>query len=221
VAMESVHFLFNYRRLSNRRSGTSIGGPRGTLNAACGGCAATSPSRSNSRRRRTALESRGSSAYGRLFTADELTSLRPYAARGPAFVAVPQASASGPPSVCSCCVPRARTCVAFGVECLVNCEDDVAVFERGSGCVDGLLEGGGDVADDEGSLALAFVNPRGGLAAVGRVADDGVVLYWLAVRRPVEAERTLTVIDPFLCVGTVEADQRSRIGCCARRGARR
>lgn len=72
------------------------------------------------------------------------------------------------------------------------------------------LEGGGDVADDEGSLALAFVNPRGGLAAVGRVADDGVVLYWLAVRRPVEAERTLTVIDPFLCVGTVEADQRSR-----------
>jgi len=115
--------------------------PRGTLNAACGGCAATSPSRSNSRRRRTALESRGSSAYGRLFTADELTSLRPYAARGPAFVAVPQASASGPPSVCSCCVPRARTCVAFGVECLVNCEDDVAVFERGSGCVDGLLEG--------------------------------------------------------------------------------
>ena len=101
--------------------------------------AATSPSRSNSRRRRTALESRGSSAYGRLFTADELTSLRPYAARGPAFVAVPQASASGPPSVCSCCVPRARTCVAFGVECLVNCEDDVAVFERGSGCVDGLL----------------------------------------------------------------------------------
>jgi len=141
VAMESVHFLFNYRRLSNRRSGTSIGGPRGTLNAACGGCAATSPSRSNSRRRRTALESRGSSAYGRLFTADELTSLRPYAARGPAFVAVPQASASGPPSVCSCCVPRARTCVAFGVECLVNCEDDVAVFERGSGCVDGLLEG--------------------------------------------------------------------------------
>jgi len=83
------------------------------------------------------------------------------------------------------------------------------------------LEGGGDVADDEGSLALAFVNPRGGLAAVGRVADDGVVLYWLAVRRPVEAERTLTVIDPFLCVGTVEADQRSRIGCCARRGARR
>jgi hypothetical protein len=87
------------------------------------------------------LESRGSSAYGRLFTADELTSLRPYAARGPAFVAVPQASASGPPSVCSCCVPRARTCVAFGVECLVNCEDDVAVFERGSGCVDGLLEG--------------------------------------------------------------------------------
>jgi len=41
--------------------------------------AATSPSRSNSRRRRTALESRGSSAYGRLFTADELTSLRPEA----------------------------------------------------------------------------------------------------------------------------------------------
>ena len=41
---------------------------------------------------------------------------------------------------------RAR--VAFGVECLVNCEDDVAVFERGSGCVDGSLEGGGDVADD-------------------------------------------------------------------------
>jgi hypothetical protein len=57
----------------------------------------------------------------------------------------------------------------------------------------------GHVADDEGSLALAFVNPRGGLAAVGCVADDGV-----------EAERTLTVIDPFLCVGTVEADhQRS------------
>ena len=118
-------------------------------------------------------------------------------------------------SPCVLAVYRAR--VAFGVECLVNCEDDVAVFERGSGCVDGSLEGGGDVADDEGSLALAFVNPRGGLAAVGRVADDGVVLYWLAVRRPVEAERTLTVIDPFLCVGTVEADQRSRIGCCARR----
>ena len=38
MAMESVHFLFNYRRLSNRRSGTSIGGPRGALNAACGGC---------------------------------------------------------------------------------------------------------------------------------------------------------------------------------------
>jgi hypothetical protein len=85
------------------------------------------------------LESRGSSAYGRLSTADELTSLRPYAARGPAFVAVPQASASGPPSVCSCCVPRARS-VRCGVP-FVNCEDDVAVFERGSGCVDGLLEG--------------------------------------------------------------------------------
>jgi hypothetical protein len=85
---------------------------------------------------------------------------------------------------CVLAVYRAR--VAFGVECLVNCEDDVAVFERGSGCVDGSLEGGGDVADDEGSLALAFINPRGGLAAVGRVADDGVVLYWLAVRMPVD-----------------------------------
>ena len=121
---------------------------------------------------------------------------------------------------CVLAVYRAR--VAFGVECLVNCEDDVAVFERGSGCVDGLLEGGEGMSPMmRGSLALAFVNLRGGLAAVGRVADDGVVLYWLAVRRPVEAERTLTVIDPFLCVGTVEADQRSRIGCCARRGARR
>jgi hypothetical protein len=57
---------------------------------------------------------------------------------------------------------------------------------------------------------LAFVNPRGGLAAVGCVADYGV-----------EAERTLTVIDPFLCVGTVEADhQRSRIGCCLLRQTR-
>jgi len=88
--------------------------------------------------------------------------------------------------------------------------------------LDVMLEGGEGMSPMmRGSLALAFVNPRGGLAAVGRVADDGVVLYWLAVRRPVEAERTLTVIDPFLCVGTVEADQRSRIGCCARRGARR
>ena len=41
MAMESNHFLFNYRRLSNRRSGTSIGGPRGALDAACGHIAFT------------------------------------------------------------------------------------------------------------------------------------------------------------------------------------
>ena len=70
---------------------------------------------------------------------------------------------------------RLVSCVAFGVRCLVDSEDDVAVFERGGGCVDRALEGGRDVAYDDGSLSLAFINPCVGLAAVGRVPNDGVV----------------------------------------------
>ena len=81
--------------------------------------------------------------------------------------------------------------VAFGVYCLVDSEDDVADFERGGGCVDRALEGGRDVADDDGSLSLAFINPCVGLAAVGRVPDDGVVPL-IAVRRPVGQTRSLT-----------------------------
>ena len=74
-------------------------------------------------------------------------------------------------SVCARLVSR----VTFGMRCLVDSEDDVAVFERGGGCVDRAFGGGWDVADDDWSLSLALVDPCVGLAAVGRVVDDGVV----------------------------------------------
>ena len=73
--------------------------------------------------------------------------------------------------VCARLVSR----VAFGVRCLVDREDDVAVFEGGGGCVNRALEGGRDVADDDGSLSLAFIDPCVGLA----------------VRRPVGQTRSL------------------------------
>ena len=75
---------------------------------------------------------------------------------------------SGPPSVLALLLVSR---VAFGVRCLVYSEDDVAVFEGGGGCVDRALEGGRDVADDDGSLSLAFIDPCVALAAVGRVPD--------------------------------------------------
>ena len=112
-------------------------------------------------------------------------------------------------SVCARLVSR----VAFGVHRLINSEDDVAVFERGGGCVDRALEGGRDVADDDGSLSLAFINPCVGLAAVGRVPDDGVVPL-VGGEEAIWADEVadsvgVDMVGPFLGKGSVEADREA------------